>query len=68
MIMKCDQCGGAMLAGIALNAARTDEQARSLGGPVMPANATNLGFIPVLKCIDCGRSLNEEEARAHLNK
>lgn len=62
--MKCDICGGNMVLGIALNCAISDEHSLALGGPTLPANADNLGFIPVMKCVDCGRSLNEKEVRA----
>lgn len=60
--MKCDVCGGNMEVGIALNSSTRENV---LSGPVAMANADNIGFIPVMKCEDCGRSLNEEELRSH---
>ena len=55
--MRCDVCGGRLRKGIALNSAKRDD---TLGG-YFPANHDNLGFIPVAKCEDCGRSLDEQE-------
>jgi hypothetical protein len=55
--MHCDVCGGRLLKGIALNSATRDGTL----GAYCPANHSNLAFIPVAKCEDCGRSLDERE-------
>jgi hypothetical protein len=46
-----------LLKGIALNSATRDGTL----GAYCPANHSNLAFIPVAKCEDCGRSLDERE-------
>ncbi len=56
--MKCDVCGGNMEVGIALNSSKHEG---ALCGPNAYANADTIGFIPVMKCEDCGRSLDEYE-------
>ncbi len=57
--MKCDRCSGDMREGIALNSSVEENTL----GMYCPANSKTIGFIPVMKCQECGRSLNEREIR-----
>jgi hypothetical protein len=56
--MICDVCHGEMKVGIAINTATGE---LGLGGPAPIANHENIGFIHVMKCVDCGRSLSRDE-------
>ena len=56
--MKCSICDSEMKIGIAINSAM-DERAIYSFTPIV--DSESIGFIDVMKCVKCGRSLSKKE-------